>query len=74
MTLYSYPITIQKENGQYYAYSGDFPCVYGLGKTMEGAKISILEAMRTYIDYARKALKPIPATRTVYAETVTLAL
>jgi predicted RNase H-like HicB family nuclease len=74
MTLYSYPITIEKEGKQYYAYSDDFPGVYGLGKTMEAAKRSILEAMRVYIEQCRKTRKPIPATRMVYAETVTLAL
>jgi predicted RNase H-like HicB family nuclease len=74
MTLYSYPITIEKEGKQYYAYSDDFPGVYGLGKTMEAAKRSFLEAMRVYIKECRKTRKPIPATRTVYAETVTLAL
>lgn len=49
MTLYSYPITIEREGKQYYAYSEDFPGVYGLGRTIEAAKKSILEAMRTYI-------------------------
>jgi hypothetical protein len=40
---------------------------------MEAAKRSILEAMRVYIEQCRKTRKPIPATRMVYAETVTLA-
>jgi predicted RNase H-like HicB family nuclease len=74
MTLYSYPITIEREGKQYYAYSEDFPGVYGLGKTLDAAKQSILEAMRLYIERARKNREPIPATRTIYAETVTLAL
>ena len=74
MTFYSYPITIEKEGRQYYAYSDDFPGVYGLGKTLEGAKRSILKAMRLYINQCRRRRKPIPATRTVYAETVTLAI
>jgi predicted RNase H-like HicB family nuclease len=74
MTLYSYPITIEKEAKQYYACSDDFPGVYSLGKTMEAAKRGILEAMRVYIEQCRKTRRPIPATRTVYAETVTLAL
>ncbi len=74
MTLYSYPITIEKEGKRYYAYSEDFPGVYGLGKTLEGAKRSILKAMRLYIDHCRKNGKPVPPTRTVYAETVTLAV
>jgi predicted RNase H-like HicB family nuclease len=50
MTLYSYPIRIEKEGKQYYAYSDDFPGVYGLGKTVEKAKRSILEAMRLWIE------------------------
>ena len=50
MTLYSYPITIEREGKHYYAYSDDFPGVYGLGKTVEAAKKSILKAMRLYIE------------------------
>jgi predicted RNase H-like HicB family nuclease len=74
MTLYSYPITIEREGKQYYAYSEDFPGVYGLGKTIEEAKRSILKAMQLYIDHCRKKRKPVPTPRTVYAETVTLAV
>ena len=74
MTLYSYPITIEKEGRQYYAYSVDFPGVYGAGKTMESAKKSILEAMRLYISECKKSRKRPPKTRTVFAETVTLAV
>ena len=74
MTLYSYPITIGREGRKYYAYSDDFPGVYGLGKTVEEAKRGILEAMSLYIEECRRTRKPIPATRTVYAETVTLAV
>ncbi len=74
MTVYSYPITIQREGKHYYAYSDDFPGVYGLGKTVEGAKHSILKAMRLYTQRCRKNRRPVPPTRTVYAETVTLAL
>ncbi len=59
MTLYSYPITIEKEGKQYYAYSDDFPGVYGLGKTVENAKRSILEAMHLYIEQCRKNRKPL---------------
>jgi len=74
MTLYSYPITIEREGKQYYAYSEDFPGVYGLGKSIEAAKKSILKAMTLYISRCRKARKPVPPTRTIYAETVTLAV
>jgi predicted RNase H-like HicB family nuclease len=56
MTLYSYPITIEKEGKQYYAYSDDCPSVYGLGKTMEAAKRSILEAMHLYTRHSRRSL------------------
>ncbi len=74
MTLYSYPIAIEKEGKHYYAYSKDLPGVYGLGKTIEEAKRSILKSMRLYIDHCRKKRKPVPPRRTVYAETVTLAV
>jgi len=74
MTLYTYPITIEREGRQYYAYSEDFPEVYGLGRTIEGAKHSILKAMRLYILHCRRTRKPIPAPRTVYAETVSVAI
>ncbi len=74
MTLHSYPITIEKEGTQSYAYSADFPGVYGLGKTIEEAKKSIVEAMRLYLEHCRKKRKRLPASRTVYAETVTLAV
>ncbi len=74
MTLYTYPITIEKEGNKYYAYSEDFPGVYGLGKTIEAAKRSILQAMRLYIEHSKKSGKPIPQPRTIYAETVTLAV
>jgi len=49
MELYTYPITIEREGRQYYAYSEDFPGVYGLGRSIEEAKTSILESMRLYI-------------------------
>lgn len=74
MAVYSYPITIEREGRHYYAYSEDFPGVYGLGKSIEAAKKSILAAMRLYIEHCRKSRKPIPQPRTVYAETVSLAV
>jgi predicted RNase H-like HicB family nuclease len=74
LALYTYPITIEKERKLYYASSEDFPGVCGLGKTIEGAKESILKAMRLSIEQPRKARKPVPAPRTIYAETVTIAV
>ena len=74
MTYYTYPITIEKEDGQYYAYSDDLPGVYGLGDSIDEAKTSILEGIRLYIEECRKDGKPIPAARTVYTETVSVAV
>ena len=54
MTLYTYPITIEREGKKYYAYSEDFPGVYGLDSSVETAKKSILRAMRLYIEHCRK--------------------
>jgi predicted RNase H-like HicB family nuclease len=55
MTLDSYPITIEREGKHYYAYSEDFPGVYGLGKTIEDATHSIIKGMQLYITRFRKA-------------------
>lgn len=74
MTYYTYPISIEKEDGQYYAYSEDLPGVYGLGDSIEEAKASMLEGIRLYIEECRKDGKPIPAARTVYTETVSVAI
>lgn len=53
MKLFTYPITVEREGRNYYAYSEDFPGVYGIGKTIEKAKTSLLEAMRIYIRECR---------------------
>ena len=74
MELYSYPITVEREGRKYYAYSEDFPGVYGLGKTIEEAKASIVQAMSTYIRQWRRRRWPVPRARTFYTETVSLAL
>ncbi|MGC2467169.1 MAG: type II toxin-antitoxin system HicB family antitoxin [Candidatus Acidiferrum sp.] len=74
MTHYTYPISIEKEDGQYYAYSEDLPGVYGLGDSIEEAKTSMLEGIRIYIFECKKDGKPIPAARTIYSETVSVAI
>ena len=74
MEFYTYPITVEREGRKYYAYSEDFPGVYGLGKTIEEAKASILESMRLYIEECRATHRPIPRARTIYMETVSLAV
>ncbi|HXJ03632.1 MAG TPA: type II toxin-antitoxin system HicB family antitoxin [Candidatus Acidoferrum sp.] len=74
MTHYTYPISIEREDGQYYAYSEDLPGVYGLGDSIEEAKTSMLEGIRLYILECKKDGKPIPAARTIYSETVSVAI
>ena len=53
MKMYTYPITVEREGRKYWAYSEDFPGVYGLGNSIEEAKASILESMRLYIEECR---------------------
>jgi predicted RNase H-like HicB family nuclease len=74
MTYYTYSITIEREDGQYYAYSDDLPGVYGLGETIDDAKASMLEGIRLYIEECKRDGKPIPTARTVYTETVSVAV
>jgi len=74
MTYYTYPITIEREDGQYYAYSEDLPGVYGLGDSIDAAKTSMLEGIRLYIEECKKEGKAIPTARTVYTETVSVAV
>ena len=71
---YTYPITIERDDRKYYAYSEDFPGVYGLGNSIGEAKASILEAMRIYIEECRATHRPIPRARSVYVEAVSLAV
>jgi predicted RNase H-like HicB family nuclease len=56
MTYYTYSITIEKEEGQYYAYSEDLPGVYGLGDSIDAAKSSMLEGIRLYIEDLHQSL------------------
>lgn len=74
MELFTYPITVEREGRKYWAYSEDFPGVYGLGNSIDEAKTSILESMRLYIQECRAKHRAIPRARTVYAETVSLAV
>jgi len=74
VTHHTYPISIEKEDRQYYAYSEDLPGVYGLGDSIEEAKTSMLEGIRLYILECKKDGKPIPAARTIYSETVSVAI
>ncbi len=55
MQPWSYTRTpsVEREGRKYYAYSEDFLGVYGLGKSIEEVKASILEAVRIYIRECR---------------------
>ncbi len=64
MTHYAYPIAIEREGRKYYAYSEDFPGVYGLGKTIKEAKASILKSMRLFIHEKRRAQNVPSSNRT----------
>jgi predicted RNase H-like HicB family nuclease len=57
MEMFTYPITVDREGRKYWAYSEDFPGVYGLGNSIEEAKASILESMRLYIEECRARQK-----------------
>jgi hypothetical protein len=48
--------------------------VYGLGKSINEAKGSLVDAMRIYIEECRRHRRPVPRTQTIYSETVSLAL
>jgi predicted RNase H-like HicB family nuclease len=48
--------------------------VYGLGDSIEEAKANMLHGIRLYILECRKDGKPIPAARTIYSETVSVAI
>jgi predicted RNase H-like HicB family nuclease len=50
MKMYTYPITVEREGRKYWAYSEDFPGVYGVGDSIEAAKASVLESMSLYIE------------------------
>jgi predicted RNase H-like HicB family nuclease len=71
---YTYPIIVRKEGRKYYAYSEDFPGVYGLGKTIDEARASIMDAMRIYIRECRARRRRVPRPHTVHTETVSLAV
>jgi predicted RNase H-like HicB family nuclease len=50
MTYYTNPIAIEKEDGQYYAFSEDLPGVFGLGYSIDDAKSTMLEGIRLYME------------------------
>ena len=62
MEMYTYPITVEREGRKYWAYSEDFPGVYGLGNSLDEAKASILEAMRLDIEECRALKRTVRLT------------
>ncbi|MGO8790344.1 MAG: type II toxin-antitoxin system HicB family antitoxin [Terriglobia bacterium] len=73
MQMYTYPVTVEREGRKYYAYSEEFPCVYGLGKTINEAKASILESMRLYIEECHATHRPLPRAPTDSADCLSKA-
>jgi predicted RNase H-like HicB family nuclease len=63
--MYTYPITVEREGRKYWAYSEDFPGVYGLGNSTDEAKASILESMRLYIEECRASRQSVARFRTL---------
>ena len=55
MTLYTYPIKIEKEGAQYYASVDDLPGVYGVGKTVEAAKKAFCAAQSSTLIIATRS-------------------
>jgi predicted RNase H-like HicB family nuclease len=74
MTHYTYPISIEKEDGQYFAHSEALPGVHGLGDSLEEARTNMLEGIRLYILQCMKDGKAVPTARTIYSETVSVAV
>ena len=74
MTQYTYAISIEKENGQYFSHSEALPGVYGLGDSLEEARTSMLPGIRFYILQCMKDGKAVPTARTIYSETVTISI
>ena len=74
MEMYTYPITLEREGRKYWTYSEDFSGVYGVGDSIDAAKLSIFESMRLHIEECRATHRPIPRARSVYMETVSVAV
>ena len=74
MAHYTYPISIEKDDRQYFAHSEVLPGVYGLGDSLEEARTSMLEGIHLYILQCRKDGKLIPTARTIYSETVSVTI
>ena len=63
MEMYTYPVNVEREGRKYWAFSGDFSGVYGLGNSIGEAKASILESMRLYIEECRASHRPVLRAR-----------
>jgi len=70
MTPLTFPIAIEREDGQHYANSDDLGGMYGSGETIEGARESMLEGIRLCVLECKGDARPIPSPKTIYSETV----
>lgn len=77
MKFYSFQIIIEKEpeDEGYYAYSPTLPGCFSNGKTIEGAKRNIREAIQQHLESLRAHAEPIPQEeRIVHVEELTVGV
>jgi len=77
MKFYSFQIIIEKEpeDEGYYAYSPTLPGCFSNGKTIEGAKRNIREAIQQHLESLRAHGEPIPQEeRVVHVEELTVGV
>ena len=72
---YNYTAVIVKEDKKFWAYIPDLPGVYGLGPTSARAKVSLLEALKLFVEDCRADGDKIPPSHVsgVKVERVSLA-
>lgn len=74
MDIYTYPVTLARRDGKYWASSEAFPGVFGIGDSAEEAKANILAAMRLSIEECLAENRPIPPSDARQKETVSIAV
>ena len=54
------PVVIEREGRNYYAYSDDYPTVYGMGRSIQEAKASLVWALQIHLRRHRAQPEPGP--------------
>jgi len=62
--VFRYPVIIEKANGNYSAYSPDFPGCVATGKTIQKTLENIRSAIAFHIEGLKKERLPIPEPKT----------